>query len=129
MVFFNADGTYPKTVEDPLPKDVAYTHTIVGTNYSVTSENATTYACTSNVMQVPKEGKRFLVAANPVIESVSGSSKVHHLTVYGCNDTAYGRSFFKTGYCMGDGPGGNGECSVLLHGCKFMQCTKCALGI
>lgn len=114
VVLYQKDDTLPpenvKLV--PLPIDVEDNFTIRSSNYAV--PNATTYACKSALLPVPKGKKRYMVAADHVLNSVKGQNMVHHFVVRQCRDTASTRKFLKTKEC----PEGAG--SVAADGCSII---------
>lgn len=120
MVLFNDDFTYPTGTILPLSDDVTFNFSIVATNYTVPPK--TTYACTSALVPLLKSGKRFMVAADPIIRSTSGANKAHHLIAYACSATEYGRNFLNgTAECGSSGGPTNpdAKCKAFLYGCKL----------
>jgi len=95
---WKADGTYSQTQEIPLPPDVIENFSISATNYSVPTKR-TTYACTSAFVPVKSGAKRYVVAVDPVFNSSTGPSKVHHYLLYSCKNNAESRSYLKTKSC------------------------------
>lgn len=115
LTLFNKDGTYPPLKERPLPPKITFRHLVPATNYTVPSENATTYACTTSIVPLPASRKRMLVAVDPVITDKSGKNVVHHLVVYACPPTNYSRRYFKTAWCTDDSPlGSEAGCTAML---------------
>eukprot|EP00171_Calliarthron_tuberculosum_P017842 IDg17842t1 len=118
IILFNADGTYPAPDALALPKDISVSKSILATNYTVPAK--TTYTCTSALVELPASGKLYMVAGDPVIQSISGANKAHHLIAYACKDTPLGRKYNQTADCKPDGGPGNPEmqCTAFIYACK-----------
>jgi hypothetical protein len=110
----------PKTV-NALPADVSAKQNLVASQYRVPSDGDTTYACTSMIADVGPNGRRMVVAADPLLKTKSGKVLVHHLLVHACQDSEYFRGFSKTQRCgyktEVPGPTGYGNCSNVVFGC------------
>eukprot|EP00172_Hildenbrandia_rubra_P003683 Plantae.Rhodophyta-Hildenbrandia_rubra.ctg6171.p1 GENE.Plantae.Rhodophyta-Hildenbrandia_rubra.ctg6171~~Plantae.Rhodophyta-Hildenbrandia_rubra.ctg6171.p1 ORF type:complete len:805 (-),score=130.68 Plantae.Rhodophyta-Hildenbrandia_rubra.ctg6171:2098-4512(-) len=99
------------------PGDLDGDFSILNSKYALPA-NATTYACTSIVADVPKGGVRTIIGAEPIIEA-KNTKYLHHLLVYVCEDGEYFKKFQgKTRDCGGDGPLGNPvtKCTGIAYG-------------
>lgn len=112
-----------------LPDDVEGSFEVLATNYTVPSASTagTIYSCTSSVFDLGANGKRMIIAAEPVLNSTI--DMIHHFTLYLCSGKEYADKVKSTVECTTDfdngitGPIGNPEakCHTLIYVCKLLD--------
>jgi Copper type II ascorbate-dependent monooxygenase, N-terminal domain len=119
---YDSQGAVVKpTAIAPLPADVTANQSFTTTQYSVPSDDDTTYVCTSFIADLGANERRMVVAAESLLQAKSGKNLVHHLVVHACADSAYFRGFQRTQRCGyktdTPGPAGYGNCSNVIFAC------------
>lgn len=113
----------PATNDFELPDDVEGSVDVLATNYTIPATGSTIYSCTSHELDLGANGKRMIIAAEPVI--TAGVDMIHHFTLYLCSGKEYAEKVKNTVECttgIGNnifGPVGNSEamCQTLVYGC------------
>lgn len=108
------------TIDPPLPSDVTSNMTFTATNYSVSEQKATVYACTSTKIPLEEGETKMIVAIDPLINATK-EEHVHHLTLFLCRSAEYAKLIEETIECTtGDeipGPiGSNAGCATFIYG-------------
>lgn len=120
-------GDKPVTDTPELPDDVEDSFDVLATNYTIPATSDTIYSCTSRVIDLGANGKRMIVAAEPVLNATI--DMVHHFTLYLCSGEEYAAKVKNTTECTTDfdneinGPAGNSEakCHTLVYACKLLE--------
>lgn len=129
VVLYSQDGdaTTVGSGIQPLPDDVDGSFEIAATNYEISTEKVTTYACTSKIFQLDPGAKKMIVAAEPVLNATN-TNHVHHLIVYLCSGLQYAEKIKNTIECTSgpdiSGPTGDPAtgCATFLFVCMYFAC-------